>query len=84
MSGIGAQSGVAVELRPCFIFGFRGGRLFRIDAYLDRRPSPCGPKAPRLGLPAIVKAQSEDSVRALFAEHVFPPAAPLSSRGTPS
>ena len=32
----------------------------------------------------IVKARSEDSVGALFAEHVFPPAAPLSSRGTPS
>ena len=32
----GAQSGVAVELRPCFVFGFEAGRLTRIDAYLDR------------------------------------------------
>jgi ketosteroid isomerase-like protein len=33
----GAQSGVPVELRPCFIFGFEVDRLTRIDAYLDRR-----------------------------------------------
>jgi ketosteroid isomerase-like protein len=32
----GAQSGVAVELRPCFVFGFEAGRLTRIDAYLER------------------------------------------------
>jgi ketosteroid isomerase-like protein len=32
----GAQSGVAVELRPCFVFSFEAGRLTRIDAYLDR------------------------------------------------
>ena len=32
----GAQSGVAVELRPSFVFAFEGGWLIRISAYLDR------------------------------------------------
>jgi ketosteroid isomerase-like protein len=32
----GAQSGVAVEERPCFVFSFEDGRLIRVDAYIDR------------------------------------------------
>jgi ketosteroid isomerase-like protein len=33
----GATSGIDVDQRPAFVFRFRGGRIIRVRAYLDRR-----------------------------------------------